>query len=63
MTEFTDHDGGECPIHSNLMGATIEVEMRGGYNLMKVASSIEWKHSEKDGDVLRWRVTFPEPTK
>ncbi len=60
MTEFTDHDGGESPINPNLGWATIEVETRGGYTLKLARDRIDWEHHGKDGDVLRWRVTFPE---
>ncbi len=60
MTEFTEHDGGECPINSNLGWATIEVETRGGFTLKITGNRVDWKHHGKDGDVLRWRVTFPE---
>ena len=59
MTEFTDHDGGECPIHPNFSGATIEVETRGGYTLKLASQFVKWEHLGKDGDVLRWRVAFP----
>ena len=62
MNEFIEHDGGKCPVHRNLTGSTtIEVEMRGGYTLKKAANRIVWKHSGKDGDVLRWRMAFPKP--
>ena len=60
MTEFTEHDGSECPVHPNFAWATIEYETRGGYTIKGVSNGIGWKHLGKDGDVLRWRVSFPE---
>ncbi len=60
MAEFTDHDGGECPINSNLGFTTIEIEARGGFTLKLAGNRVDWEHHGKDGDVLRWRVAFSE---
>lgn len=53
-------NGGECPVHPKTV---VEVWFRGGGSSVTAAHRLFWTHSDKDGDIIAFRVVkqYAEP--
>ena len=61
MTDYNDGkihgwNGGACPVHPETM---VEAWFRGGGSSVTVANRLFWTHSDKDGDIIAFKVVKP----
>jgi len=56
MTDTWTKNEGTCPIHPNLMGDDIEIQLRGVYaTRTKKPHDVIWEIRGMSGDILEWR--------
>lgn len=49
-------NGGACPVHPETM---VEAWFRGGGSSVTVSNRLFWPHSDKDGDIIAFKVVKP----